>query len=270
MPMVAPLATGPVCPNDNSLFLDHVKFVQNGWNPDPMNPAGPPPQLPTGPVANTGFASLLISAFQLAPPAFQIRLCKLDSIFVNGAPCNDFGSCMASSWGYRASVDKSTHIAISAGLWGLTCPEGIQANPYPYHCFESDLLKALLDQLAWSSSGGAPPPQYAANPDADSTGMTILAALAHEVGHVRWYELMNRDNATGGGTQAKHRAARRPAERINALRIIKILPGVASAWEPRVYNRCDQLCSSVSTASSRFLADLNDLAATAPGPVFWP
>lgn len=192
MATAAPLTTGPTCP-DNSFFLDHVRFVPNGWNPDPMNPADPPPLGLGGTIANTVFAAFLNSAFQLAPPTFQARLCKLNSIFVNGNQCDDFASCMAGSWGYRASSDGTTHIAITAGLWG-SCPEGTQANPYPYHCFESDLLAALLNNLAWSSSGGVPPPRYAANPDADTTAMTILAALAHEVGHVRWYELMNPGN----------------------------------------------------------------------------
>jgi hypothetical protein len=171
-----------------------VSFIQNGWNPDPMNPADPPPQgIAVTPIANTGFAAALLNAFQLAPPAFQAHLCGLNSIYVNGTPCTDAGNCMLSSWGYRAAKSNTSHIAISAGLWNQSCSDGTQQNPYPYHCFESDLLGALLN---WSASGGTPPPpRYAsANREADTFDMVILAALAHEVGHVRWYQLMNRGN----------------------------------------------------------------------------
>lgn len=191
--MVGPPAAGPTCSYGDPLFLNHVVFLQNGWSPDPTNPTAPPlPGIGTS-VANTVFAAALLNAFQLAPPAFQDRLCKLSTIFINGPTCADLGSCMLNSWGYRASSDLSTHIAISAGLWGLSCPDGTASNPYPYHCFESDLLAGLLKRLNWDPSNGAPPPpRYAAaNPQADTFDMTILAALAHEVGHVRWFEVMN-------------------------------------------------------------------------------
>jgi hypothetical protein len=194
--MIGPLATGPVCRNDNSLFLNHVVFVQNGWSPNPMNPADAPPLGLGMPIANTAFAPALINAFQLSSPVFQDRLCALNTIFINGTACTDLGNCMLSSWGYRAARDRSTHIAISAGLWSQTCPDGTESNPYPYHCFESDLLAGLLTGLGWNPSGGAPPPpRYTgANPEADTFDMTILAALAHEVGHVRWYEAINPSN----------------------------------------------------------------------------
>jgi hypothetical protein len=95
------------------------------------------------------------------------------------------------SWGYRAWKSRTTHIAISAALWGRTCPDG---SAYAYHCFESDLLAGLLK---WPAA--PPPPRYAAaNPAADTFDMTILAALAHEVGHVHWYEVMKADHPGPG------------------------------------------------------------------------
>jgi hypothetical protein len=149
-----------------------------------MNPALPPPQGLGTSIANTAFAAAVLNAFKLAPAIFQTRLCGLGSIFVNGPACGDLGSCMPNSWGYRAARDSTTHIAISAGLWGLACPDG---SAYAYHCFESDLLATLLH---WPQSPA--PPRYAnANAAADNLDMTILAALAHEVGHVHWYEAMN-------------------------------------------------------------------------------
>lgn len=203
--MVGPAATGPTCRSGDPLFINHVVVLQNGWNPDPMNPADPPPLGVGTSVANTVFAAALLNAFQLAPPNFQDRLCKLNTIFINGPACVDLASCMLNSWGYRAIRDGSTHIAISAGLWGLSCADSTEANPYPYHCFESDLLAGLLKQLNWDPMAGAPsPPRYAA-PTApvmsggDAFDMTILAALAHEVGHVRWYEVMNPNPNNRGG-----------------------------------------------------------------------
>src|SRR5437667_3462420 len=180
---VRPFATGPTCRADGSLFLIHLTFVQNSWNPNPMNPVDPPPQGIATPIANTTFAAALLNSFQLAPTVFQDRLCGLGTIFVNGSACNSLSNCLLSSWGYRASRTGTTHIAISAGLWGLTCLDG---PTYAYHCFESDLLAALLN---WPAAPA--PPRYApANPAADTFDMTILAALAHEVGHVHWYEVM--------------------------------------------------------------------------------
>jgi hypothetical protein len=191
-PGVGPLAiTGPTCP-DGSLFFKNVQYVQGGWDPDPQNPADPPP-VNGSQIGSTPFAPALQNAFLLAPADFQARLCSLTAtIYVNGTACSDLGNCMQHSWGYRGVQTGHTYIGISAGLWSQACPDG--SLPYAYHCFETELLDSLL---GWTG------PQYLTpNPPdlpGDTFDTTILAALAHEVGHVRWYQVMNPDQNNNRG-----------------------------------------------------------------------
>src|SRR5437764_987659 len=176
-------------------FLQKVQFLPSGYDASrgyysPL-PAGANPT-PIDP--NSKYAAALQNAFVLAPPAFQNRLCELTGIYVNGPdPCTT--DCFRNgSWGYRAS-DGSTYVAITAGLWNLRCPDG--SLPYAYHCFETDLLNQTI---GWPPHPPVPLPQYiSANQDADTFDMTILAALAHEVGHVRWYEVLNPDVVNNWG-----------------------------------------------------------------------
>ena len=197
-PPPAPFIQTATCA-DGSPFLSHVQLVQNGWQPNKATLADPPAGTGTPLGASSPYAQSLQNAFALAPPAFQKSLCDLTAIFVNGpAACPNFASCMGNSWGYRAAggpTKRKTYIAISAGLWNQQCPNGF---PYAYHCFESDLLNAVLNPNA--SPPPPSPPQYtAANSAADTFEMTILAALAHEVGHVRWYQAMNPGDPGGNG-----------------------------------------------------------------------
>jgi hypothetical protein len=166
-------------------FLDHVKFVQNGYTPS-VKLSAPPAGTGTSIDPASNYATNLVDAFLLAPPSFQNRLCSLTGIFVNGpVNCPGFADCFGNSWGYRVWPSKETYVAISAGLWNGTCLDG--SSPYSYHCYETDLLNTVV---GWQGSS-PPPPQYgAANAAADTLDMTILAALAHEVGHVRWYEVI--------------------------------------------------------------------------------
>jgi hypothetical protein len=179
-----------VCP-DGSLFLDRVKLVQSGYAPapDPMVSPTPPQNITEAPVdENSPYAPALESAFRLAPQAFQNTLCdpRLRRIYVNGPmTCSRFIDCEHNSWGYRSYTDYTTYVAISAGLWKLPCPGH---TSYVYHCFETDLLNGLLGY------NNPLNPQLAfANSEADNFDMTILAALAHEIGHARWYQVMSPD-----------------------------------------------------------------------------
>ena len=153
-------AGGPVapatCQNDNSSFLSHVKFIPAGYDPS-SNPANPPPStIVTGPIDS--YAAQLQNAYLLAPPAFQKTLCSLSGIYVNGpTTCSSLSSCSANSWGYRAS-NGQTFIAISAGLWSLTCPGHL--SPYNFNCFESDLFDSVL---GWDPSDSQAPRHGAAN-----------------------------------------------------------------------------------------------------------
>jgi hypothetical protein len=170
------------CSVGKPTFLDHVAFIQNGYTPN-VNLDPPPNNIGTPIDPNSNYGQSLQNAFNLAPQSFQFRLCSLNGIYVNGpVSCSASADCMSNSWGYRVwhpDRPNETYIAISAGLWNLKCPDG---SLYVYHCFETDLLSAVA---------GTNPQTFqysSANAGADNFDMTILAALAHEVGHVQWYQ----------------------------------------------------------------------------------
>lgn len=177
-----------VCP-DGTPFLNHVQLIANGYDPSGNVIVPPPPGIGT-PISGTIYAPALQSTFALASQAFQSRLCKLSGIYVNGPTnCATLAACIENSWGYRATSTLGTYVAISAGLWSQPCPG---STAYVFHCFETDLLNALL-QVNPSNPQG--PKHSGANPEADNFDMTLLASLAHEVGHVRWYEVLNPNHA---------------------------------------------------------------------------
>jgi len=183
------------CSADGSNFLGHVQFVANGFTPDVY--LDPPPSGTGTPIANTTYAQALQNAFLLAPQSFQNTLCGLSTIYVNGpTTCSNLGDCISNSWGYRAWPSQQTYIAISASLWNLSCPGASPGSPYLYHCFETDLLNAVLGWPNPPPPNTPPPPGYSgANPEADNFDVTILAALAHEVGHARWFQVMSPNNS---------------------------------------------------------------------------
>jgi hypothetical protein len=189
-PLLPPIQPTAATCFDGSNFLNHVVFVQNGLPPPSTNPNTPPaaPQpVNTTPITGTPYAQALQNAFLLAPPSFQTTLCGLTAIYVNGpTTCSNLADCIGNSWGFRVWQNPpampQTYVAITAGLWSLPPCSG--SPSYAYHCFETDLLNTVL---------GSTPHffQYnSANPAADNFDMTILAALAHEAAHVRWYQVM--------------------------------------------------------------------------------
>src|SRR4051794_27774990 len=100
---------------------------------------------------------------------------------------------LANSWGLRRILSGTLgrYVALSGGLWngGAHAPN--------YHSYESMLLKQLL---AWPETvSGAPffPPTAGLGDPTDSPRFTVLAALAHEFGHVLWYDV---NDPTGTGS----------------------------------------------------------------------
>ena len=185
-PSPLPIAS-PTCPGD-STFLSHVLLVSAGYDPSNNVANPPPPGIGTPIDSNSPYAPALVNAFQLAPTAFQSRLCSLTAIYINGpANCGSLAACTGNSWGYRpANASNQSYVAISAALWTLPCADG--TTPYVLSCFESDLLDAALGLPA----ANAQKPRHGhANSEAENFYMTILAALAHEVGHMRWFQYLN-------------------------------------------------------------------------------
>jgi hypothetical protein len=152
-------------------FLDHVHFVMSGYQPY-IKFADPPvdPSMKLTPQE----ASDLDDAFNLAPAAFQARLCGLDGIYLDPTACNNPTDCIEGSWGFRQPmIGGKEYIAVSTGLWTL------MKSPR-YDQYETDLLQVLTAPSVFSYSKAS-----------FGFDMTLLAALAHEVGHVRWYDIVD-------------------------------------------------------------------------------
>ncbi len=140
------------------------------------------------------FKSDLAAAYCMAPPAFQQQLLELNGVFIT---CTDPNNCASSgqdistSWGYRENAGNQsflqhTYIGLSAGLW----PNGslMSYSNYEYNIFNDLLMGASLPVTikATDSTGN------------DPTTMTVLAALAHELGHIYSWKLGVDDFACGG------------------------------------------------------------------------
>ena len=200
-------AATPPCPSGLAgpfnVYLLGPKFDPTAANPTYASPTSttiltlPPPATPTP----SAMVADLSQAFAIAPQSILKQLCGLDGIFVNTNDCNPFDYsadvCSGSltpkqvtedSWGYREGPWQfppsappghyGKYIAISAGPWSTAT-----SHAPPYSGYEQMLLNQLLP---WPS--GATPPAYGAAASADTPAMAVLAALAHELGHVLWYD----------------------------------------------------------------------------------
>jgi hypothetical protein len=180
------------CP-DGSSFLSHVQILD-------------PNSMPNGNAAPTGhpfsgssaMSDDLSKAFAHAPAGFQQRLCGpsghglsdgLNGIFIcpAGAKCNSqsTNSNFAGSWGYRSrnvNDQSKTYIAISATLW----PAG-GGSASALHDYETQLLQSF--------PGAGAVTAYSAS--LDDPWMTVLAALAHEVGHIRFVQTVKPSGPAG-------------------------------------------------------------------------
>lgn len=138
---------------------------------DPTSGTVPPQGLP---VQGT-YADDLVDAYNLAPAPFRARLCGLDRIVLDQRQGGSWASGVGASWGLRhrnpSPGSSGRYIVLSAGLW-IGRPS--------YSRFEQQLLGSLLPLNI----------SFAANSNADTFDMSLLAALAHEMGHVRWYEIV--------------------------------------------------------------------------------
>ena len=162
-------------------FANSVQRLSAAFVPDPLSPGNPPTS--GGPINNSSTLTDLAAAFALAPPSFLNELCGNTgnppvSLFVQDCPPAPV-SCTVSSWGYRQRATGARFIALSAGLWQGTAP----ALPYPV--FET----AVIDNLVGVS--GLASYVSASN---DTPEMTVLAVMAHELGHILWWNkgLMSR------------------------------------------------------------------------------
>lgn len=183
-PAVAPPPTFTVntvnC-SSPAAFANSAQRLNAAFLPDPLSPGNPPTS--NGAISNSSILADLTAAFSLAPPSFLNELCgntgnPAVSLFVQDCPPAP-GICTVGSWGYRQRATGARFIALSAGLWQGNAP----ALPYPV--FET----AVIDNLV-----GVPGLASYVSASNDSPEMTVLAVMAHELGHILWWNkgLMSR------------------------------------------------------------------------------
>jgi hypothetical protein len=179
---------------DGTAFHTHVYWLDNF---DPNGVGGPihAPKAsnitPLDPTNDASYIADLDAVFALAPDTFRRDLCGLDGIFLDTTSCSSFASCSGHSWGYRIrdpnnAAAKGRFVAIPKSLWSL----GGGFRLYTYPKYENDLLYYTF---GWTGDSAYNPTYSAANDDANTFLVTILSALAHETGHIRWYDTVDAD-----------------------------------------------------------------------------
>jgi hypothetical protein len=187
----ASIATPASC--NASTFLSKVHFLRIRFSPASQLDQDPPAD--TNSPISANIQQDLIDAFNDAPPDFKTYLCEtLDGIYIN--PCldnnYDSSSCgglsdtdiINNSWGFRKiSSSPNRYVALSLGLWR-------NGHAPLFLDFETRRIQALLRTFAPNVNVSKLPSFSAVDPSTVNTsGMSVLAALAHEAGHVYWFDV---------------------------------------------------------------------------------
>lgn len=137
----------------------------------------------------------LVAAFEAAPPKLQSSLCQvtvyIDPNYID--PNNPY------SWGFRYRDQPSQrYIGLSAAIWG---GPSLSSKAPPLSTYETKLLAYVMKKagMPWPSSSGTPqPPKFAtatsSGNSVDTSAMSVLAALSHELGHILWFDLIKGNN----------------------------------------------------------------------------
>jgi hypothetical protein len=116
------------------------------------------------------YCTSLTNAYNSALPAVQRQLNNITATFITTCTVSN----CAPEWGLidRQSNPQNTYVALSSGLWrGGAVPK--------YSAFEGMVTTRLL---------GASIPNFSVTPVPDTSDITILAAIAHELGHIKWWQ----------------------------------------------------------------------------------
>jgi len=141
----------------------------------------------------------LSTAFSNAPQRVKDDLCGLTGVFIDSSSCpgGNVNNCQTSafpiSWGYRSSENTdrgNMYIAIPGSLWA----RGDNSHAILLSSYEQTVLNYFV-QHAGNSSWRTTPTISRANPDTSWAG--VLAALSHELGHVK-FNFTIHPNATHG------------------------------------------------------------------------
>src|SRR5262245_42751810 len=192
----APPVTAQVC--DANGNLNDIPFLA------PFMPKEPFDQSPQAASAqiDRDIQADLTDAFNTAPPFFRKQLCSLKGIFINPAGCSNYDprTCSLSddqiadnSWGFRQQPSGNRYIAISLGLWknqpGDPCMSSREVCAPQFQTYRTKLVRALLERTPQPQpvARDPDPPSFTTYPN--TSAMSVLAALAHEFGHILWWDI---------------------------------------------------------------------------------
>ena len=175
-------------------FLSKVHYLAQTSPPFSLPDVGfqnaPPIDTSTPIDPNGTIASDLTDAFNTAPDFFRNQLCNLTGVYIDRTGCTNYdpSSCTGPDpsdrlWGFRAFDDRGNSAGEFIGTWLALWQKGGHGHAPVLSKFEKGRLQALLN---WSKPGDKPPAHELVQPD--TVAMTVLAVLAHELGHVFWYD----------------------------------------------------------------------------------
>ena len=159
----------------SSKFLENLQILSN-YIYDPNKGKN---SLPSGsPVDQvSGYCSAFTSAYNLATSTFKNDLDSLTNTFIDTDSCG--ASAAQCAWAFKDVYTKgtgNTYVALSSSFFDST-----GAVTQVYSQFISSLVSALL--------GATSPIAVQVSPQTwDTPDLALIAALAHEVGHVKWYQ----------------------------------------------------------------------------------
>lgn len=181
-PGFSPVGYGNCVPGQPCAYSDPTQFLADPPSPDAV--------------------AAISAAYSVAPTFFQDSLCSLQAIYVDTDP----DPSIPIAWGMRERLFPigpgrfREHIGISAKL--LTT---LALNTQPYADYEHSVLTSLLtppammrpkravarrrvggwtDTITFTASPDPPAPSLAAA----KTAIALLGIMAHEMGHIIWYD----------------------------------------------------------------------------------
>jgi hypothetical protein len=172
------------------VFLSKVHFLGQTSPPFSLPDSGFENAPPTDSTSiNTTIVQDLTDAFNAAPDFFKNQLCNLNGIYIDRTGCASYdpSSCTGPGpsdllWGFRAFDGSGNSAGEFVGTWLGLWQQGVGGHAPVLSKYETGRLQALLN---WKSSNA---PAAVTDSDTDTAAMTVMAVLAHEIGHVFWYD----------------------------------------------------------------------------------
>jgi hypothetical protein len=171
-------------------FQSKIFYLGSRFRP---SPGLHPPEPSSFPRSSRDYVGDLGNVFNAASPDFQNTLCTLDAVYIYSVSCDaNPADCFIDSWGWWQSMPTTPHgriVALAAGLW----------NDATYAKYETDLTQSILPSSGVTYTNAQSCTPSGVCTPIDNLTTALLAALAHEVGHIGWYVESPDPNSFCGG-----------------------------------------------------------------------